>query len=172
MDEYYILKPPGSNYNVSDYLHSILPHLTSHKEGDKEYSLITQEKISIKRFRKIYQSKISFEPLPKGKMTISKDASEEVYIELLVNQVKEMLHTIDLPLYLSILIWEENIFAKARILNVELMPNFILFEKIFTFIKCGYSTKQKVMVDIFGMPSDIYFWFDKIFDSKNQLPIK
>lgn len=172
MDEYLILKPLGQNFTVSDYLHTAIPNLKSYKEDDKEYTLITQESISIKRFKKLYQSKLTFEALPKDKLTISKDAKEEVYIELLVHQIKEMLYTLDFQLYLSILIWEENILAKAKALNIQIIPNCILFEKVFTFIKVDYSTKYRIMVDIFGMPSEIYFGFNKIFDPQIQLPIK
>lgn len=172
MDEYFILKPPGRDFNVSDYLHSLIPDIKSYKTDNKKFTLLTDKTIDSKRFKKIYQSDITFEPVPKGTLRISKTASEEVYIELLGNSLKEMLHTIDLQLYLSILIWEEKAFAKSESLNISITPNLILFEKVFTFIKCGYSTNYRILVDLFGMPNNIYFGFEKYFDPNVQLPVK
>ena len=172
MDEYLILNPPGGNFSVSDYLHTAIPNLKSYNPDNKDFTLLTDKTISSNRFIKLYQAKVIFEPTKKGTLKISKDASEEVYIELLVHSLKEMLHTIDLQLYLAILIWEEKVFAKSEALNISVIPNLILFEKVFTFIKVGYSTKYRILVDLFGMPRDIYFGFEKYFDPNIQLPIK
>jgi len=171
-DEYLILKPLGHNFSVSDYLHGLISNLNTYKKDDKEYTLLTQNTSSIKRFKKIYESTITFEPPPRAKITISTSGSEEDYLEGLVNLIKIKLHTIDLKLYLSILIWEEKVLAKSEALNTNLQQNCILFEKVFTFIKVGYSTNYRIMVDIFGLPRDIFFGFDKVFDPKNELPIK
>lgn len=171
-DEYFILKPPGRNFTVSDYLQSLIPNLNTYKKDDKEYTLLTQNSTSLKRFKKIYESNITFEPVPKTKMTISTNANEEDYIELLVNQIKRNLHTIDFRLYLSVLIWEEKVLAKGEALNIDLQQNSILFEKVFTFIKVGYSTNYRILIELFGMPSDLYFGFNKIFDPNVELPIK
>jgi hypothetical protein len=172
MDEYFIIRPPGRNFTVSDYLHSAIPNLKSYDPDNKDFTLLIDKTISSKRFKKLYNAEITFEPLQNRKLTISKDASEEVFIELLVNGLKEELHTIDLQLYLEILIWEENVFAKAATLNLAISPNLILFEKVFTFIKTGYSTKYRILVDIFGMPINIYFGFEKYFDPNAHFPIK
>ena len=171
-DEYYILKPPGRDFNVSDYLHSLIPDIKSYKADNKKFTLLTEKTINSKRFKKIYQANLTFEPVPKRTLKISTTASEEDYLELLVHSIKEMLHTIDLQLYISILIWEEKAFAKAESLNISITPNSILFEKVFTFIKCGYSTNYRILVDLFGMPNNIYFGFEKYFDPNVQLPVK
>ncbi len=171
-DEYFILKPPGRDFNVSDYLHSLIPDIKSYKTDNKKFTLLTDKTINSKRFKKIYQANIAFEPIPKATLKISTTGSEEDYLELLVHTLKEMLHTIDLQLYIGILIWEEKAFTKAESLNISVTPNQILFEKVFTFIKCGYSTNYRILVDLFGMPSDIYFGFEKYFDPNMQLPIK
>jgi len=171
-DEYFILKPPGRNFTVSDYLQSLVPNLNTYKKDDKEYTLLTQNPTSLKRFKKIYESNITFEPVPKTKITISTSANEEDYLEALVNQIKRNLHTIDLRLYLLILIWEEKVLAKGEALNIDLQQNSILFEKVFTFIKAGYSTKYRILVQLFGMPGNIYFGFEKYFDPNVQLPVK
>ena len=172
MDEYLIIRPPGRNFTVSDYLHSAIPNLKSYDQDNKDFTLLIDKTISSRRFKKIYQAEITFEPIPNSKLTISKDAREEVFIELLVHGLKEELHTIDLQLYLEILIWEENVFARAETLNLTIPRNLILFEKVFTFIKAGYSTRYRIMVDILGMPSNIYFGFEKYFDPNAHFPIK
>lgn len=172
MDEYLILKPAGGNFSVSDYLHTAIPNLKSYYKDSKDFTLLTQKIVSPIRFKKIYQAKITFEPLPNTTLRISTNSTEEDYIELLVHSIKEQLHTIDLQLYLTILSWEEKVLAKAEALDVSIIPNLILFEKVFTFVKSGYSTKYRILVDIFGMPNDIYFGFNKIFDPKIELPIK
>jgi len=171
-DEYFILKPPGRDFNVSDYLHSLIPDIKSYQTDSKKFTLLTDKTIDSKRFKKIYQSNIAFEPVPKRTLKISTTASEEDYLELLVHSIKEMLHTIDLQLYIAILIWEEKAFTKAESLNISITPNLILFEKVFTFIKCGYSTNYRILVDLFGMPNNIYFGFEKYFDPNVQLPVK
>lgn len=171
-DEYFILKPPGRDFNVSDYLHSAIPNLKSYKADNKKFTLLTDKTINYKRFKKIYQANITFEPVPEATLKISTTASEEDFLEGLVHIIKEKLHTIDLQLYIAILSWEEKVLAKAEALDISIIPNLILFEKVFTFIKCGYSTKYRILVDIFGMPNDIYFGFNKIFDPKIELPIK
>ena len=112
-DEYFILKPPGRDFNVSDYLHSLIPDIKSYKVDNKKFTLLTDKTINSKRFKKIYQANITFDPEPKGTLNISKTASEEVYIELLVHSLKEMLHTIDLQLYISILILGRKSFCKS-----------------------------------------------------------
>ena len=120
MDDYYILSPADRHLTVSDYLYSLIPDIKSYKHDDADYTLLSQDSISLKRFEYILKADISFEEPPKSRIQLLETAPGEVYYELLVNALKHKLHTIDFPLYLSILIWEEKVITKAHSLKVDI----------------------------------------------------
>lgn len=160
--EYLIISPPGVPYTVK---WGIEAHFTcilkGEKEGDKEYSLLDFADSKTK-FDQIGENNLT---VPyRGITTISKNASPDVFYDLMTHRLKKIHQVNNTTLSKRILSWEEKVRATFKQLNPDCQPKIEWFVKTFTFIKLGYSTKYKRLAEICSLPYSLYSEFEEEYD--------
>ncbi len=169
--EYLIISPPDKPYTAKWCLEAHFScYFPDEIKSNEEYSLLNFEGsgTDFKSNASLYKDTLDKIRPISGKIKISKNASQDVYLDLLIYQLKKTLQTNQCELYNQIIVWENSVRAMVVKAGTQFNPNIEIFVKVFNFIQLGYTTKYKKLADIFSLPISLYLQFAKLFKQKRE----